>query len=73
MFMYYLFLQNVNEESSLSERQISILESNGLPTNPDELTIKQKNTINSIEKGFRYLDEKILTSNLILFLLDRLV
>ena len=42
----------------LTSRQIEILEEYDLPTNMDDLTVRQKSGIKEIESAFVYLDEK---------------
>ena len=48
----------VTEITELTERQKKVLESEGLPTDIDKLSYKQKAGIIHIEKAFEYLDEK---------------
>ncbi len=51
-------LDNSNERNVLTERQVDILEKEGLPINYDELTDRQRKTIDDIECKFKYLDKK---------------
>lgn len=48
----------VTEVTELTERQKKVLESEGLPTDIDKLSYKQKAGIIHIEKAFEYLDDK---------------
>lgn len=48
----------VTEITELTERQKKVLESEGLPTDIDKLSYKQKAGIIHIEKAFEYLDDK---------------
>ncbi len=48
----------VTEITELTERQKKVLESEGLPTDIDKLSYKQKAGIIHVEKAFEYLDNK---------------